>query len=812
MIKLHHAGRIQIGALAFVLCVTSVVLLAAVMAHTHARKQGDGRLTQDSQRTPVASPPGVPGLTIPQMLQEINAHLNPRTDSFLNTERTKMLHAALVGSSTPVTFREHVNTNVMYADELLNAGKLIQGIQEFQLIERQIRQYDPDWWTGAKGYLRTREAIGYMRLGEQQNCCASNNAYSCLLPISGPGIHTRQYGSRHAIQCLTQILQDQPKDLEARWLLNIAYMTVGGYPHAVPPKWLIPLKLYGGDCPMRKFTNAAPRMGLDLLGWSGSVVMEDFEGNGLLDLLISSQRQNGPLRYFRNNGDGTFTERTKEAGLTGEVGGLNMITTDYNNDGKPDVVVLRGGWVGADGHDPLSLLRNDGRGHFTDVTLQAGLLTLGPTQTAVAFDYDGDGKLDLFVGYESTPGDPVPCKLFHNNGNGTFTDVTQQCGLNITRFVKAVVSADYTHSGRPGLYLSCHDGPNILLRNDGPASADRSPGAPWKFTDVSDAAGVSGQHGSFSCLFFDYDNDGWPDIYVNGYRGVNTSGDIAADYLGLPTMAEKARLYRNNHDGTFTDVTKQAHLNKVVQGMGINYGDLDNDGWLDFYVGTGDPDLGTLVPNRMFRNHDGKFFDEVTTTGDFGHLQKGHGIAFGDLNNNGQEDIFEVMGGAYEGDSAHDVLYVNPGSRNHWVTLQLEGVRSNRIALGAQICVTAATPGGERKIYRTVSTGGELWVQPTAPGDRPGGRDGHHSGDDSLASVGPDADAAGPDDGPLLQGPGGRLPCRPLAGADVQAADRPRGLRPHDGEGHDHELMEVIARPPSGARVAPVMKSARGEA
>ena len=390
-----------------------------------------------------------------------------------------------------------------------------------------------------------------------------------------------------------------------------------------------------------------------------------------------------------------------------------MITTDYNNDGRPDVVVLRGGWTGRNGHYPLSLLRNDGRGHFTDVTIRAGLLTEGPSQTAVAFDYNGDGNLDLFVGYESTPGDTVPCKLFRNNGDGTFSDVTQQCGLNIARFVKGVVSADYTHSGRPGLYISCHGEPNILLRNDGPAGADKSPTAPWKFTDVSAQAGVSGAGQQLlSCFFFDYDNDGWPDIYVSGYGGVHNVGDIAADYLGLPTGAEKARLYHNNHDGTFTDVTKQAHLDKVIHGMGTNYGDLDNDGWLDFYVGTGDPELGVLVPKRMFRNHEGKYFDEVTTSGGFGHLQKGHGIAFGDLNNNGQQDVFEVMGGAYSGDTAHDTLYVNPGSRNHWVTLRLEGVRSNRIALGAQICVTAQTPGGARKIYRTVSTGGSFGNNP----------------------------------------------------------------------------------------------------
>ena len=656
-----------------------------------------------------------PQATIPQILTQINKQLDPQTDIFLNAQRASLREAALkeMDRSPSVDKVDRENTEFLFAEELLKAGKTEQALQEYHLLERQVQKDAPAAVLAQmKPYLWKREAVGYLRLGEQQNCCASNNSYSCLLPISGAGIHTKQYGSRSAIRCLTQALRAEPGDPQAQWLLNIAYMTVGEYPGGVPPQWRIPLKAYGGDYPMKRFFNAAPQMGLDLLGLSGSVTMEDFEGNGLLDLLISSELPGGQLRYFRNNGDGTFTERTQQAGLIGETGGLNIITTDYNNDGRPDVVVLRGGWYNKLGHFPLSLLRNDGKGHFTDVTIQAGLLSYGPTQTAVAFDYNGDGLLDLFVGYESTEGNPVPCKLFRNNGNGTFTDVTQQCGLHITRYVKAVVSADYTHSGRPGLYLSCFGQPNILLRNDGPADADRSAQGPWKFTDVSYQAGVNEQNGSFSCFFFDYDNDGWPDLYVAGFGGYKDVGDIAADYLGKPTTAERARLYHNNHDGTFTDVTRQMHLNKVVLGMGINYGDLDNDGWLDFYVGTGDPDLGMLIPNRMFRNHNGKYFDEVSVTGGFAHLQKGHGIAFGDISNNGQEDVFEVMGGAYEGDTAHDCLYVNPGNSNHWVTLNLEGGRSNRIALGAEICVTAATPQGDRNIYRTVSTGGSFGNNP----------------------------------------------------------------------------------------------------
>lgn len=673
----------------------------------HLRRMAEIKPGGQGPQQPAAS-----SQTIPQMLLDINARQDPARFKYLNRGRAIMMRNMLADTSRPMDASTRMNVRVMLANELVNAGMTADAIKECDDIITQVKQHSPETWSEVGSELLILQAIAYLRTGEEQNCCSANNSDSCLLPISGRGIHTKPYGSTEAIKRLTEALRLKPGDLSARWLLNIAYMTLGGYPDKVPAKWLIPMKAYGGQAPQKPFYNAAADMGLDLLGWAGGVALEDFEGNGLLDIMVSCMNPTCQLRYFHNNGDGTFTERTKEAGIIGEIGGLNFITTDYNNDGRVDVVVLRGGWYGKSGHYPLSLLRNDGNGHFTDVTLEAGLLTLGPTQTAVAFDYNGDGFLDLFVGYESKGDDQIPCKLFRNNGDGTFTDVTEECGIHVTGFVKAVISADYMKNGRPGLYISCAEQPNVLLRNDGPAGPDKSPKAAWKFTDVSHQAGVDKQKVSFSCFFFDYDNDGWPDIYVGGYGGVKNVGDVAADYLGLPTGAERARLYRNNRNGTFTDVTKEAHLDRVILGMGINFGDLDNDGWLDFYSGTGNPDLGMLIPKRMFRNHDGKYFDEVTTSGRFGHLQKGHGIAFADLNNTGQQDVFEVMGGAFEGDTARSCLYINPGNANHWVTLQLTGTKSNRVAIGAEVCVTVATPQGERKMYRTVGPGGSFGNNP----------------------------------------------------------------------------------------------------
>jgi hypothetical protein len=143
--------------------------------------------------------------------------------------------------------------------------------------------------------------------------------------------------------------------------------------------------------------------------------------------------------------------------------------------------------------------------------------------------------------------------------------------------------------------------------------------------------------------------------------------------------------------------------------MGCNYGDIDTDGFLDFYLGTGNPEFSSTVPHRMFRNNGAKKFDDVTAAGGFGHIQKGHAVAFGDLDRDGDEDLFESLGGAFEGDVFEDILYENPiGQDKSWVVLKLKGTQSNQMAIGARVKVAVNTPQGRRTVQRTVSTGGSF--------------------------------------------------------------------------------------------------------
>jgi tetratricopeptide (TPR) repeat protein len=547
--------------------------------------------------------------------------------------------------------------------------------------------------------------VAYMRLGESQNCVARHTSESCLVPIKGSGVHVDQTGSRNAIRIFTEILDGTPDDLASRWLLNIAYQTVGEYPDKVPARHLIPLATFDSDEELPRFRDVAPKLGLNTHSLAGGVIIDDFDGDGRLDIVESTMDPRGNMHYFANAGDGTFPDRTAEAGLTGILGALNMVQADYDNDGRLDILMLRGAWQGAQGRWPNSLLHNDGNGKFTDVTFDAGLAEVNyPTQTGAWGDYDLDGDLDLYIGNESTI-TPYPCQLFRNEGNGTFVDVADKAGVQNLRFAKAVAWGDYDGDRLPDIYVSNMNGSNRLYRNQGDGT----------FVDVAPALGVTGPKDSFPAWFWDFDNDGTLDIFVSGYWAAPGSGRteaVVASMLGLPHAAEQSALYRGDGKGGFTNVAQEQGLHRIAMTMGSNFGDLDNDGWLDFYLGTGYPDYEGIIPNVMYRNRGGKGFADVTTAGGFGNLQKGHGVAFADLDADGDQDVFEQMGGAYPGDAFGDALYENPGFGNSWITVKLVGLRSNRSAIGARMKLVVEENGTSRSITRWVSSGGSFGASP----------------------------------------------------------------------------------------------------
>lgn len=607
---------------------------------------------------------------------------------------------------------------VELASQLLMEGSSERALAEAEALAREVAGIEalpPDERRRALADLQELIALAALRLGEQENCIARHGRHSCLFPVDEGGRHEIRRGSERALTALVRRLEMKPGDLTARWLLNLAHMTLGSYPEEPDENLLLAPGLFASERPIERFIDVAPDLGIAAIGLAGGSVLEDFDGDERLDLVVSSWGLGDQLRYFRNTGTG-FVERTREAGLEGLVGGINLTHADYDNDGDADLYVLRGGWLGDLGEHPDSLLRNNGDGTFSDVTRSAGLFSLHPSHSAAWGDFNNDGWLDLFVAHEERPGGNAhPSRLYVGNRDGTFGRYAEFADMGV---VKGVAWGDYDNDGWLDLYLSRFGRGNVLYRSDPVLDREGRP-VPGlrRFTEVA-GAGVGEPRLSFPTWFFDYDNDGWLDLFVAGWDG-SEIGTIAAQYLGLPNEAEVPRLFRNNGDGTFDDLTRAARLDRVSLVMGANYGDLDYDGFLDLYLGTGAPDLRSLMPNRMFRNADGERFEDVTTAGGFGHLQKGHGVSFGDVDNDGDQDVHAVMGGWFSGDGYQNVLFANPGSGSHHAALiRLHGVTSNRSGLGARLRLTVRDGDGDgdgddvRTIHRMVSTGGSFGSSP----------------------------------------------------------------------------------------------------
>ncbi len=618
--------------------------------------------------------------------------------------------------SAQLSVPDRLQVELQLASELLQAGDSAQAVDTIEGLRKEASAAAITLPSEFDLRVRKLAAISYFRLGEQENCLnmGSTMRRACIFPIDASGRHHKPRGAEGAVRELTQLLAINPHDALSQWLLNVAYMQLGEYPKDVPSRWLIPEKLFQSEANIGNFENVASAAELDVMGHAGGAVMDDFDGDGLLDIVFTSSGPLDPMHFFHNNGDGTFSDRTRQAGLADEIGGLNLIAADYDNDGHTDLLVLRGGWWGRDGEYPFSLLRNRGDGTFEDVTVKAGLLTarahanrrLGRLRRRWLARPLRRPRIRHSVRSNSDPRDRHPSSSSTTTATAPSPKSAPPWASPISAMSKASPGATSTTTATPTSTSPRSTGPNHLFRNDGPR-----PGGGWKFTDVAREAGVADPLHSFATWFFDYDNDGWPDLFVAGYS-VDSENDVGAFEMDKPNHAELPRLYHNNHDGTFTDVTHRTHLDRAILVMGSSFGDLDNDGWLDIYLGTGDSTYTGLLPNRMFRNDQGRAFQDITTSGGFGHLQKGHSIAFGDPGNNGHEDVFEEMGGALPGDLFTSVLYRNPGNSNHWIELDLEGVKANRSAIGARLDLSFGDGGVERRVYRTVGFGSSFGGNP----------------------------------------------------------------------------------------------------
>ena len=627
--------------------------------------------------------------------------------------RARLRFAKLLEEPEKLAPERRIEVVARYGTELLEVGEVERSIE---MLEDALRRAKEASKPGLVLDIHRLLALAYLRQAENENCIERHNESCCIFPLRDDAIHTVREPAEKARQHYLAVLRRKPDDLEARWLLNLTAMALGEYPDGVPEEWRFPEGHFDSDSDVvfPRWIDIAPKLGIDAFNLAGGVAVEDYDGDGWTDILTSTCDPLGSLIYYRNGGDGTFTDLSESSGVSEQLGGLNLISGDYDNDGDPDALVLRGAWLLDHGRIRKSLLRNDGGKKFVDVTRAAGLAEPAyPTQAGLFADFDDDGWLDLYVGDESRvevePADNYPAQFYRSRGDGTFEERAKEAGVTNDRYAKGVTAGDYDDDGDLDLYVS-NIGLNRLYRNEGDGT----------FEDVAEAAGVMGNpERHFAPWFFDYDNDGRLDLWVPGYAA--TVGDLMAEALGQPDKAVRPMLFHNRGDGTFTNVAAAMGLDRPFLPMGSNFGDVDNDGWLDIYLGTGEPTLYVLMPNVLLRNDRAQRWIDVTGPSGTGHLQKGHGVGVAAFDHDGDQDLYHQLGGFYPVDKYQNTFFLNPGNANHWLHLDLVGTKTNRMGIGARIEVVVDTPAGKREIHRAAgmvsSFGGSTHRQEIGLGD-----------------------------------------------------------------------------------------------
>jgi hypothetical protein len=566
-------------------------------------------------------------------------------------------------------------------------------------------------------------AISYLRAADVDNCLAhllrphdegdapGGPGQYCALPITR--FHERRASAEHAAGLFEHLLDQYGPDRLHQWLLNVSWMVLGGFPDRVPPRYRITGSFvdafYGGGVPEMsarysdlKFVERAAEFHLDRYSTGRGIAVEDFDHDGYLDIVTGGNFDS--VVFYHNDGGRDFSDRTAEVGLEHITQPFSIVAADYDNDGWVDLFISRP-------FGRYSLYRND-HGVFHDVTSETGLLDglaadeVTATWVPAFADVDNDGRLDLFL---SQWGMKVPftrglmarprsdSRLFMNEG-GRFVDRTREFGLAPLvrdQFFLGTAFGDYDGDGFDDLFLSSPLlNTSVLLHNVGGRRFERVP-----YDDRHE--------GGFAAAFLDLNQDGRLDIFQAGFGDARTSTAQAVFGEGTWTHAAGHTTVHMQRDaGRFEDRSRMFSM--PMGTMGSTFGDVNNDGCYDFYLGTGGPEGWFVLPNLMYMGRPegsgcSEALDNVSMLFGLGTLQKGHAAVFFDFDNDGDEDLYSSLGGMWPGDAWPNQLFVNEStSRNTWVGVRLRGRQTNRMGVGAQLAVHTRTKDGQPAVRYAV--------------------------------------------------------------------------------------------------------------
>lgn len=509
-----------------------------------------------------------------------------------------------------------------------------------------------------------------------------------IAPYVVATIYLRMEEYAQGIPYALQACRDTPTDLRYRWMLNVLMILAGQPEKSIPNEFRL-MMLPSARSSFR-FQDVTTEAGVGRLALGRGAAWGDFDNDGRDDILVGAER--APFRLLRNLGNGKFEDVAPRLGLVDPVG-LGCYAAqfiDYDNDGYEDIFLSSNGWGGG---GRLFLFHNDQGKHFTDITAGAGLGAPVNAFGSSWADYDNDGRPDVAIATGIVdPPDGDRLRLFHNEGAGRFREVGQDAGLTQKAKWISVCWGDYDGDGREDLLANSFNAGCFLFRNMGNG----------RFEDASIDAGVRNSHHTYTAEFFDYDNDGRLDLFVSTYPEGDLKTMIGDKISGASVPVDQRQLlFRNNGDGTFTNVAGQAGITGWYGAMSSQVADVDNDGYPEIFLGTGNPALDWTEPKALFHNDGKGHFVDLAHSAKLIHYGMLHGVVFSDCDDSGNLSMFGSFGGFYWGTRETSRLYRNLGCGNHGLEVRLVGTRSNRNAIGAK--VTAAVKG--RRIFNWVNGG-----------------------------------------------------------------------------------------------------------